>query len=438
MWGRWTAGLLLVAALAAAVVGSWYVWVREQPVTMLTAVAGPRGSDSFRLIADIAEVLERHSTTVRLQVRESRNSSINISLIQRGSVDLGTIASNTPAVPNVNLVAGLFPDYFLLIARSGSNIRSVNDLAGKRVAIPESGSPGQQAFWTIVDHYGMAIDSFRSLSSTRLQSVNRFLTGEVDAVFFLNSIRDPLLIAFVEEAGIRRVGMGFIEIDQAEAMALKRPFLTPQRIVKGSFNGTPPWPERDISTTSLSRLLVANEAVNADAIAELTRVVFEHRLDLLIRMPLSAAITQPTLNSGASLPIHEGAVRYYNRDEPSFLQENAEPMALIVTVFAMLASFGLAVRRSMQAKAKNRGDDYNEALLDIAKRARAAHEQAELEPLRVELTQLLEKVVHALDTDRITEEGFQSFSFLWGVSRDTVEQRQARLAETAQKLRRSK
>lgn len=427
MGGRWTAVLLLVAALLAAAVGSWYVWLRETPVTTLTAVAGPRGSDSFRLIADIAAVVERQSTTLRLQVRESRNSSVNISLIQRGSVDLGTIASNTPAVPNVNLVAGLFPDYFLLISRGGSNIRSVNDLIGKRVAIPESGSPGQRAFWTIIDHYGMAIDSFRSLPSTRSELVNRFLTGEVDAVFILNSIRDPLLIAFVEEAGIRRVGMNFLGIDQAEAMALKRPFLTPQRIVKGAFNGTPPWPSQDIPTTSLSRLLVANEEVNPDAIAELTRIIFEHRLDLLIRMPLSAAIQQPSVTSGASLPIHEGAMRYYDRDKPSFLQENAEPMALIVTVFAMLASFGLALRRSMQAKAKNRGDDYNELLLDISKRARTAGDATELEPLGNELNELLERVVHALDTDRITEEGFQSFSFLWSVTRDAVEARRVQL-----------
>jgi len=427
MGGRWTVGVLLIAAFAAAISGAWYVWLREPPVTTLTAVAGTQGSDSYRLVADIAEVVARHSETVRVQVRSSRNSSINISMIQRGEVDLGTIASNTPAVPNVNLVAQLFPDFYLLIARSDANIRTINDLNGKRVAIPDSGSPGQKAFWSLIDHYGMAIDSFRSLASTRLESVNRFLTGEVDAVFFLNSIRDPLLMAFVEEAGIRRVGMDFLSIDQAEAMALKRPFLTPQRIVKGAFNGTPPWPTQDIMTTSLNRLLVANETVDPEVIAELTRIVFEHKLDLLIRMPLSAAIKQPNVDSGASLPIHAGATRYYDRDKPSFLQENAEPMALIVTLFAMLASAGLALRRNMKAGAKNRGDDYNGLLLDISKRARCAGQIVELDQLSDELVALLERVVHALDTDQITEEGFQSFSFLWGVTRDAVEGRRAQL-----------
>ncbi|MEL6923383.1 MAG: TAXI family TRAP transporter solute-binding subunit [Bacteroidota bacterium] len=428
MLGRIIAGLIAIAALAIAGFGAWQVWFKPPQLITLTAVAGPRGSDSFRLLFEISEVLKRHSPNLRLQVKDSRNSSVNISLIQRGAVDLGTIASNTPAVPNVNLIAGLFPDYFLIIAREGAGITTVNGLAGRKIAVPEAGSPGQKAFWSVIDHYGMAIDSFRAVSSTRLQSVNRFLSGEVDAVFFLNSIRDPLLTTFVEEAGIRRAGLRFIEIDQSEAMALKRPFLTPQKMVKGAFNGTPAWPDKDIVTTSLNRLLVANEAVNPEAIQELTRIIFEHRLDLLIRMPLSAAISVPDVNNGATLPVHPGAMRYYDRDKPSFLQENAEPMALIVTLIAMLASAGLAVRRSLQARAKNRGDDYNQRLLSIAKEARAATEDKDLIDLQEELDGLLETVVHALDTDRITQEAFRSFSFLWSTTKNTVTNARARLS----------
>jgi len=56
---------------------------------------------------------------------------------------------------------------------------------------------------------------------------------------------------------------------------------------------------------------------------------------------------------------------------------------------------------------------YNYLLLDIAEKAKVAEQRDEILLLKKELFDNLENVVRALDTDEVTEEGFQTFSFLW-------------------------
>ena len=422
--------LALLAALAALLLagGAWW-WLRP-PVepTTLRVVAGPVGSDGYTLMREVAEVVERHSESVRLDVRPSRNSSINVLLIREGGADLATIEASTPPVAGVAFVADLFADHFLFMVDAASPIHSVIDLPGTRIAVPEAGTSEQRAFWAVIDHYGVAPASFRFLPMSAAEAGEAFLGGRVDAIFHLSSIRDPGVLAFIEESYRRRRPLRFVEIDQAPAMALKRPFLAAATVVKGAFNGDPPLPARDTQTASLHRLLVARNDVDPAAIAELARVIFEHRLDLVLRMPLSSRIAGPVEN-GISLPAHEGARRFYRRDEPTFLQENAEPMAFVVTIVMLLFSGLLALRRMVVARQKNRADNHNQALLALARRARAADSAGEVRAVRAELFELMERVVEALDVDKVSEEGFQSFSMIWesvrAVTRDRLSELEA-------------
>ncbi|MEM9733161.1 MAG: TAXI family TRAP transporter solute-binding subunit [Pseudomonadota bacterium] len=418
----------LIVALGAA--AGWWLYQDSQRITTLTVAAGDRGSDSHRLLSEIAEVVERHSDRIRLRVVESDTASSGINLINRGEVDLATIQSNTPAYTNIQLVAELFADHYLLITRDDPTrgrlappLDKVTDLVGKRILIPQSGTVNNRSFWTMVDHYGVPPERIRTVALPRRRAMEQFIAGDGDSIFFLRSLRDPFLLAFIEEAGIRRIGLRFIPINQAPAMALKRPYLLPATIVRGAFDGSLPLPKESVEVPSLMRLLVAGAHVSEDAVAELVETVFSNRLDLLIRMPLSSRIADPRNEGRAALGLHPGAQRYYERNEPSFLQENAEPMALMVTLLAMLGSALLGLRRAVLARAKNRADTYNETLLEIAARARQCRDLEDLRKMREELGLTMEAVVRALDEDRVTDEGFQSFTLLWNSVRDTVNDR---------------
>ena len=97
----------------------------------------------------------------------------------------------------------------------------------------------------------------------------------------------------------------------------------------------------------------------------LTRVLFERRRELMNLTSLAGFISPPNFGGGTYIPVHPGAQRFYDRDRPSFIQENAEPIALLVTLAALMISglFQLGSRRR-----KRRIDLYNKEVLDLGRR----------------------------------------------------------------------
>lgn len=422
----WAVGLLLL--LTGLGVAGWLWFTRERPIETLSVAAGPYRSDSFELMREVADVLERQSDFLRLKVVPTRDSSRNISVLNAGGADLATIRSDTPVAANVQIIADLFPDYFLLMTRPETSIRGIADLHGKVVAIPPFGTDEFRSFWAVADHYDLPVNAVRWITRPFEQAADGLLSGELDAIFTVRSLRDRLLLNLFEDASLKRETLSIVEIEQAPAIAIKRPFLSSDEIPKGAFGGNPPIPRRDTLSSTVKRLLVTRDDVDPEIIAELTRILFENRLDLVIRFALASAIIKPEEEGGLSIPLHEGSERYYFRDQPSFLQENAEPIALMITIAAMLGSGLLALRARLTNSQKNRMDSYNYRLLDIADKARNCTEPAQLRAFKGELYTTLETVVRALDTDEVTEEGFQSFSLLWESVREMLNDRQAELS----------
>ena len=419
--------LSALIALAVFAAGTWYWMTREPDVIVLDVGSGPYGSDSYDLMRHTADVVQRHSRSLRLAVRATRDPSENISLLNSGKVDLATIRADTPVISDVRMVAELFPDYFQIVVRDDAPARSVRDLTRMTIAIPEFGTDAFRSFWILGDHYDLPVTTANWQAVPFPDAVSGLLSGRYDALFTVRSLRDQTLLRMFEDAQLKNIRLRYIPVDQAAAIALKRPFLEPATMPVGAFTGALPVPGGTTETAAVQRILVSRTDVPAAAIRELTAILFEHRLDLTIRFSLASAIRKPDEARGLSVPLHEGAEAYFNRDDPSFLQENAEPLALGLTVFAMLASTLLGLRRRMDARQKNRADVYNYRLLDLNAAARQASTAEELAGLREELDTILEAVVIALDTDEVTEEGFQSFSLLWGSVRDTIVERRAQL-----------
>lgn len=420
---RWLNFLVAIVAIAAVAVGGWFWINRDVPLIHLKVGAGPFRSDSYELMKEAADVVERQSDLIRLDAVATRDSSRNISLLNDGDLDLVTIRSDTPVLSNIRLVADLFPDYFQIITHPHSQIFAVSSLIGKKVAIPPFGTDEFRSFWIIAEHYDLPITDVKWLAMPIQKAAADLLAHRIDAVFTVRSLRDRILLDLFADAKLKHIPIKLIEIDQAEAIALKWPFLFSASIPKGTYGGNTATPLRPQITPAVTRVLVTRKDIEPAAIAELTRVLFQHRLDLTIRFALASAIRQPDDSKGLNVPLHEGAAMYYDRNQPNFLQENAEPLALMVTLFAMIASGLFALRSGFLLKQKNRMDSYNYVLLDIAEKARQSSDANTIREMKGEMFTLLETTVRALDTDEVTEEGFQSFSLLWDSVREVLNER---------------
>ena len=421
--------VLTVLIMAVALVLVWQWIARDRAPDVLTIATGPVGSDTYTLMHEAAEVVERHSHALRLNIRASRDASQNITLLNAGRIDAAVIRADTPVFTDIRGIASLYPDLFHIIVRNDAPAHSVHDLGRLNVSIPDFDTANFRSFWVVGDHYDLPIGGFDWTAEPFVHGADKLLGGDVDALFAVRSVRDRQLLRMFEDAQLTGLELRYIPISQADAIAIKRPFLSASQVPMGGFTGALPVPGADTPTLAVERVLVTRADVPERPVRELTRILFEHRKDLTIRFALASAIAAPGTAGGLSMPLHQGAQAFYDRHEPSFVQENAEPLALFVTVLTILVSSLIAVRSRFLAGQKNRADVYNFQLLEIAERTAAAATADELATLKEQLNAVLRTVVGALDTDEVTEEGFQSFSLLWGAVRETINDRADELLE---------
>ncbi|WP_310417370.1 TAXI family TRAP transporter solute-binding subunit, partial [Chamaesiphon sp. OTE_8_metabat_110] len=97
---------------------------------------------------------------------------------------------------------------------------------------------------------------------------------------------------------------------------MRYPEFAPALLPKGVYQGNTAAPPQDLPTIAVQRMLIANSRISTEAIYELTKTVYENRQVLINRMPLANEISPPDRQDGSLIPIHPGALNYYNRSEP--------------------------------------------------------------------------------------------------------------------------
>jgi hypothetical protein len=209
----------------------------------------------------------------------------------------------------------------------------------------------------------------------------------------------------------------FLPIEHAAAMKIKHPAFNPALIPEGAYLGNPSVPDRDLPTVAVHRTLLALDSANADAIRAITSVLMERRQEIMQEIPahlndvrlLLAQVRQPELQAGFGPALHPGAAAFYNKDKPSFLVAHADYIGLILTVALMVASWIWELNRWMHRQQKDAADQYNNRVMALVAAAQEVETEAPLVDIWHELLATLAKAVHDLDTDKMSQESFNSF-----------------------------
>ncbi len=397
--------LILLLLLLGGGAGAYLLYDDRQTHNLVIA-AGARSSEGFQLVQAIAEIVNRHHSKIQIEVIETGGSLDNSQLMEDGYADLATLQADGTVSTRANLIANLYPDAYQLIARRSANIGSVADLKGKTIALPTKGSAQFTSFWFLARHYGLDESNINWLPMSNRSAEWALISEAVDAVFRVRAPGDATVKQLIERADIM-----LVPIEQAPALHLRKAAIQSGRIPKGSYRGEPPLPERDLETASVNRLLVASSDVPSNVIYNITAVLFERRRELSELNTLASLIAAPDTIGGTTLPLHEGAAQYYDREKPSIWSEQADFLRTLISLLAVFLSMTFAFRNWFQGAQKNRADAYNKDLIALFEAAEKGEHTAGHS--RSELGRILTEVIDDLDNDRISREGFDEFSFTW-------------------------
>jgi len=404
---------LILALLGVGLLGLWY-WDGSREYRLLIA-AGQRSGYAFQMARALKLVTERHYPELSVEVFETRGSLHDASLLDQGAVQLATVQADQTLGLQGRLVAELYPDTFQIVVRRDSGIDTIGDLVGKRIALPPQKSGEYESFWFLARHYDLHENDLKVFTGTERTTDWLLLNGDVDALFRVRAPGDASILNL-----IGRIDGKVLPIPQAAALRLQHPAFEAGVIPQGSYSGRPAIPEKDQPTISVKQLLVARADVPADVIAKITSVLFEHRRELMDIIPLAGAIAAPPRSGESYVPIHAGVWAFWDRDKPSFIQQNAEPIALMISIAVIITSAYLqwATRRRKRVM-----DAYNRELVDLAGRARSAPDFESLDRCNADLAAFVGRIVDAAENGHINTAEFTLFNFTYDAVEDAIKDR---------------
>ena len=244
----------------------------------------------------------------------------NLRLINEGQIESGfaqadlagwaykgiaDFAASGP-MPKLRAIASLFPEAAHLVVRADSPIRSLADLAGKRVSLGEAGS-------------GTAADARVLLAAARLgdadltreylrpgPAAEQLKAGSIDALFLVGGAPIPAIRDLAASTPIRLVPLDGQIID-----ALKNDFGFYHRAVipAESYLGM----DSDTPSLGFYALWLVNADIDADLVYAICKSLWNDGTAKLLtkldrvgqRIRLDRALT------GVSVPLHPGAERFY-------------------------------------------------------------------------------------------------------------------------------
>ncbi len=397
--------------LGFAIISGGFYWLDTQRRHIVVLGAGDKRGESYQLASAIARLASKHDPRLKIIVAETGGSGQNNRMLQQGLLQLGTIQANTFVGPDIRLVTSLYPDAFQLLVRADSDIRSVADLRGRTIALPPRESGQYRSFLFLTRHYGLSLRDMRLVSMSSRAAIWAITHGAVDAMFRVRAPGNQEIRQAIQSGQVR-----LLPIPHARALKLAQPALEPGVIPAGSYRGAPPVPARDLPVPMVPRLLVTSAAVPPEIVERITALIYDHRLELSEMTPLGGFLADPAELGRIVLPLHEGARRYYERDKPGFLQENAEVLALYLTILAGAVSLLLRLNNRRQ---KQRVDAYNRELIAIYNEA-VLDEDPKPEVYRDKMMSLFARVLKDAEDGNINTTGFTFLSFAWDELNDAI------------------
>ena len=356
-----------------------------------------------------------------------------------------------PPASSARALTVLFQDHFQLLvdpdqtgittpedANLAKLTAAPNQLNGKKIATPDGG--GQRpSLKTLSTHFNfpsyLDIDLNLSNQDGPQELAEALANNNVAAVFRVRRLGNSRIQQLIEQNWTP------VAIPQANALeGTIYPAYRPSIIPQGTYQGSPPVPLTDLDTIAIDRLLVAHESVSRRHAKILTRILFEHQQELRDALaelaesdelsaanfeaaavvPLVSNITEPTADS--VIPIHRGATAFHTPFQLPFVIDNADFIALIITVVLLLYSGYMSFR-------KNQANQQIKILVELMKDLNIYDK-----PIQPNDTEwLTARLVHlftqheALDqafqfaSSTLDHEGFRAFSEAYKSAREMVE-----------------
>jgi TRAP transporter TAXI family solute receptor len=286
----------------------------------LSIATGGTGGVYYPYGGGIAKVLSEHLPGVEATAEVTAASVDNLKFLSRGTSDIAFTMADTAqdgvagrdmfeefgAVP-ARALAVLYPNHTHLVTLANTGIAKVADLRGRVVSIGAPGAGTAVVAERILTAAGL--DPRRDIDAQTLgvaQSVDALKDGKIEAFFWSGGLPTAAILDLVNTPGITAALIPLDELlpalRRAHGESLYYRTVIPRAVYRL---------REDVPVIAVANLLVVSDSMSESLAYDITRVIFEHQAVLAGIHPQARELSAERALTGASIPFHPGAIRYY-------------------------------------------------------------------------------------------------------------------------------
>lgn len=287
----------------------------------IVVATGPADGEYARLVNSLGVRLGERGV---LEVAHTDGSVANAFLVDRGRARFGLVQSDVAEAAvaghgvfemsgplrELRAVASLFPEPMHVVVRADSGIRSIADLAGRRVSVGALGSGTRYTALQVLAAHGLDDGVITEVTPAGPRdALERLADGSIDAVVEVVSAPWGLLTARMQTAPLRLLPLDPVVV---ERLAAERSALLKLAIPARTY----PWQDQPLPTVAATALLVASAATPEAVVTGMLDAIFAAS-EVPGRGVRAARLSRQRARDGVSIPMHEGALRYFESASPT-------------------------------------------------------------------------------------------------------------------------
>ena len=266
----------------------------------------------------MAEILNKEIPGMSASAQSTGASVANVNMLGDGTIDLATVQNDIAyyaahgtemfvdkKVDGLKGVASLYPETCQFVTLKSSGIKSLSELKGKRIAVGAVGSGVEANVRQILAAYGIRYDDIDAQYLSFAEGANALKDGNVDVAVLTAGYPTASVQDIAAQNPVRLLP---VEEEVADALIAKYPFYTKTVIPAGVYAGD----DEVVPSVSVMAMLVAGPTVNEELGYKVTKAIFSHLDRLQAAHAVGKQITRDSVKAGMSLPMNEGAEKYFN------------------------------------------------------------------------------------------------------------------------------
>ena len=266
----------------------------------------------------MAEILNKEIPGMSASAQSTGASVANVNMLGDGTIDLATVQNDIAyyaahgtemfvdkKVDGLKGVASLYPETCQFVTLKSSGIKSLSELKGKRIAVGAVGSGVEANVRQILAVYGISYDDIDAQYLSFAEGASALKDGNVDVAVLTAGYPTASVQDIAAQNPVRLLP---VEDKIADDLIAQYPFYTKTVIPGGTYAGF----DETVPSVSVMAMLVAGPTVNEELGYKVTKAIFSHLDRLQAAHAVGKQITRDSVKAGMSLPMNEGAEKYFN------------------------------------------------------------------------------------------------------------------------------